>query len=153
MRVCTACSLMIMCLASCSWFSISRLVVPHCFAFERMDGVSYCAFGQMKLTLCQKHTTPPHNLCSHKLPEQLLHSGTIPGSSGTSFLPLPSLPLTPCRAWSMDGKLTHDSYFFFKKAMTFPLTQQEDAGRVSKSWKIQECFFRIFPMGVQNVRK
>ncbi len=52
----------------------------------------------------------------------------------------------------MDGKLTHDSYFF-KKALTFPLTQHEDADRVSKGWKIQEWLFRVFLMGFQNVRK
>lgn len=69
--------------------------------------MSHCAFGRMTRTGCQKHTTPPHNRCSHKLPEQLLRSGTIPGSAGTSFLPVPSPP-THCmqrceHGWETDS--------------------------------------------------
>jgi len=62
-----------------------------------------------------------------------------------SFPPVPSLPLTTCRA----GKLTHD-YFIY---LFCPFTQQEDGDRVSKSWKIQEWFFRDFPMGFLHVGK
>lgn len=77
------------------------------FAFERVRGLSYSAFGQVMITLCQKHTTRPHNLCSHKLPDQPLLSGTIPGSKGTCFLPLAIPPTHALRGsepgWETDS--------------------------------------------------
>lgn len=119
MSVCTACLLLILCLASCNWFSTSHLVVSP-LLWE--DGcLSCCAYGQMAVTHCQKHTTAPHNLCSHKVPEQPLHSGTYPGSPGTSFLPVPSLPHTPCRAWMGKWLMI---LVFLERPWLFPLVNR-----------------------------
>lgn len=43
-------------------------------------------------------------------------------------------------------------FVFFKKALTFPFSQQEDSDRVSKNWKIQERLFMVFPDGFSVIR-
>lgn len=97
---------------------------PHGFDSERIDCVSRCAFGPMKLALCQKHTKPLYNLCSHKVPEQLPHSGTFPGRNKLPFSAIPSHS-HPAALGAWMGK-----WLVIK--ILFPLVN-----KFSKAWKIQ----------------
>lgn len=142
-----SCMLMIMCIASCSLFSSSHWVLSPLFFFQEDRWCVTLCLWPNQATFCQKHTDPQFNLCSHKLPEQLLLSGPIPGSSGMSFLPVPSLPLTPCRAWSMDGKLTHDSYF-----LKGPDFSPYSTGLVSAG-KSRNGYYGFFLLSFQNGKR
>lgn len=85
------------------------MVLTMYFAFLS-PVVSRCALGQMIPTFAKIYNTLPCNIPSQKPPEQLLRSGLMPFFSGVSFLPVPSLPRTPCRAWSMNRKLNYSVF-------------------------------------------
>lgn len=129
--------------------------ISHCpcsYTSERIDGVSCCVFGPVNLALCQKHTTLSYNLCSHKLPNPLLHSGTIPGRNKLPSCAMPSHSL-PAVLGAWMGKWLRIKRLFpllnrFSKTWKIPLKTKWLS--LKERWKIYLKFSPMFPTFMSN---